>query len=78
MVSKSDTVRELVAAGEYKRALRLSKDFRLGIGAEDTSKLRLAYESMVHTAFYQELGINTAAAITEGIQVLQALYGQRD
>ena len=31
MERKSDTVRRLVAAGDFKAALRIAKDFRLGI-----------------------------------------------
>ena len=31
MIKKSDMVRNLVATGQYKNALRIAKDFRLGI-----------------------------------------------
>ena len=76
MITRSDTVRELIVSGDYKKALSIVKGFRLGIGKEDLSKMALAYECLVHTGFYEQLGINTATAIFEGIQVLNSLYGQ--
>ena len=78
MVSKSDKVRELVANGSYKKALFIAKEFRIGIDIEDINKLKLAYESMVHTAFYEQIGTDTEAAVREGTQILINLYGQRE
>lgn len=40
MERKSDTVRRLVAAGDFKAALRIAKDFRLGISKEDSDDMR--------------------------------------
>ena len=78
MITKSDTVRGLVVSGEYKKALSIAKGFRLGIAKEDLNKMRLAYECLVHTEFYEQLGTDTATAITEGIKLLQKLYGKRN
>ena len=78
MISKSDTVRELVANGEYKKALNIIKGFRLGLSSEDISSITLAYECLTHERFYQELGINTAGAINEGIRLLLERYGQSE
>ena len=75
MVNKTDTVRRLIVNRDYKRALSLAKVFRLGITKEASSKMALAYECIVHTKFYNQIGIDTAKAITEGIQILQSLYG---
>ena len=52
MVRKSDTVRSLVAQKQYKQALRIAKDFRLGITAEQSLRMKKAYECMVHERFY--------------------------
>ena len=78
MISKSDTVRELVADGQYKQALGIVKGFRLGITTEDLGKIALVYECLVHKGFYEQLGTDTAGAVTEGIQILTALYGQSE
>lgn len=56
MERKSDTVRRLVAAGDFKAALRIAKDFRLGISKEDSDDMRRGYECMIHGAFYQSIG----------------------
>lgn len=48
MERKSDTVRRLVAAGDFKAALRIAKDFRLGISKEDHDDMRRGYECLVH------------------------------
>jgi hypothetical protein len=72
--TKSDAVRELVANGDYKRALSIVKGFRRGINKDDLGKMALAYECLVHTGFYEQLGTDTTAAITEGIRVLRTLY----
>ena len=41
---KTDTVRRLVRERDYRSALRITKDFRLGLSKEDRDAMRLAYE----------------------------------
>lgn len=72
---KSDTVRRLVRRRDYRSALRIVKDFRLGIRKDDLDAMRLAYECMVNPGFYRQLGRNPAAEIDSGIDVLVRLYG---
>ena len=48
MIRKSDIVRSLVAERQYKKALKIAKDFRLGITPEQSLKMKKAYECMVH------------------------------
>jgi len=74
--NKSDTVRRLIHIGEYKKALNIAKGFWRGLTKEDSSKMVLAYECMVHTGFYEQLGTDTVWAISEGVRILMALYGQ--
>ena len=76
MDNKSDRVRRMILNGDYKKALHIVKEFRLGIAQDDLNKIKLAYECWVHTGFYEQLGTDTATAIVEGVQVLKALYGQ--
>ena len=73
---KSDTVRRLVAEGDYKRALGIVKGFRLGISKEDSGKMTLAYECMTHPGFYRQIGKDPDEAITEGIRILKSMYGE--
>ena len=74
MERKSDMVRRLVAAGEYKKALCIAKDFRLGISKEQRSLMTRAYECLVHPALYTSIGIDLSQAIQDGISVVNSLY----
>jgi len=78
IISKTNAVRGLVINGDYKKALRIVKSFQLGITPNNLSKITLAYECMVYPKFYEQLGTDTATAITEGIQILKTLYGQNE
>lgn len=76
MTKKTDIVREAVANKDWKCALRIAKDFRLGIAKKDKEKMRRAYECIVHSEFYVQLGIDIESSIQEGIAVVRLLYGK--
>lgn len=75
LVMQSDIVREAVKAGEWKKALRIAKDFRLNVSREQRSIMARAYECMVHPEFYQQIGTDIAGAIAKGKEVVNCLYG---
>lgn len=72
---KSDRVRRLVAAGRYKEALSIAKDFRLGITKEQSDAMIRGFECMVSPRFYQSIGCDTAKIAQEGIETVISLYG---
>ena len=76
MEKKSDKVRRLVQSGDFKSALRIAKDFRLGISKAQSDAMRLAYECMVHGRFYQSLGYDLDEKVGEGLKVLTGLDGR--
>ena len=76
MVRKSDIVRGLVATQQYKKALKIAKDFRLGITPEQSLRMKKAYECMVHERFYSTLGEDIEARIAEGIETIVGIYGR--
>lgn len=76
MVKKSDKVRSLVSSQNYRAALCIAKDFRLGIAREQSDKMARAYECMVHERFYRSLGVDIPQSINEGVEVLVGLYGK--
>lgn len=78
MEKKTDTVRRLTADGDFKGALRIAKDFRLGITKQESSAMKLAYECMVHGNFYKQLGYDLNEKVTEGVEVLKGLYGRSE
>lgn len=75
MAKKSDIVREAVKAGEWKKALRIAKDFRINVSQEQRSIMARAYECMVHPEFYRQIGTDIAEAIAKGKEVVSCLYG---
>ena len=52
LVKQSDIVREAVKAGEWKKALRIAKDFRINVTKAQRDAMARAYECMVHPEFY--------------------------
>ena len=72
---KTDKVREAIANGNWKEALRIAKDFRINVTKEQRSDMTRAYECIVHPNFYRELGTNIDEAIAKGQRVLETLYG---
>lgn len=76
MKKKSDAVRELVAAGDYKKALSIAKGFKIGFTKEEQSTMTRAHECLVHPGFYSQLGIDEAKAIEAGIELVKQVYGK--
>lgn len=75
MERKTDAVRRLVAAGKYKEALKIAKDFRLGFSKEDADAMKRGYECLVYPQFYQSIGVNLAETAGKGQETLQRLFG---
>ncbi len=72
---KSDRVRRLVAAGEYKAALGIAKNFRLGITKEQSDAMTRGFECMVSPRLYQSIGYDTDQIVQKGIETVISLYG---
>lgn len=75
MSIKSDVVREAVKAGDFKKALRIAKDFRINISREERNTMAMAYECMVHPDFYRQIGTDISGTIAKGEEVVSRLYG---
>lgn len=72
---KSDRVRRLIREGEYTAALRIAKDFRLGISKEQSDNLIRGYECMTNPRFYVSIGVDIARTVEKGLETLLSLYG---
>lgn len=77
MERKSDTVRRLVASGDFKSALRIAKEFRIGISKEDSDSMRRGYDCIVHSRFYEQLGIDPVKTAQKGVDTVKRLYGNQ-
>jgi hypothetical protein len=64
-------VRQLIEAGEFKKALNGAKDFRIGVTREQRSVMARAYECFIRPDFYRSIGKNPEQCIKAGIVVLQ-------
>lgn len=71
-MTKTETVKQIFLSGNCKAALRIAKDFQLGISREEASDMQLAYECMVHGEFYRQLGTDIDEAIKKGIAVFES------
>ena len=69
-MTKTEIVKQMFLSGNHKAALRIAKDFKIGITRQEANDMQLAYECMVHGSFYRQLGKDTDAAIK--IAVLQS------
>lgn len=76
MVKKSDVVRDAVRQQDWKKALRIAKDFRIGITKADRIKMARAYECIVHPDFYRQIGTDVHGAIEQGKAVVME-YAER-
>ena len=75
LIKQTDIVREAVKQGDFKKALRIAKDFRLGITKEQREWMSRAYECMIHPDFYKQIGTDIPGVIARGMEVVEALYG---
>lgn len=76
MTKKIDIVRDYVAKGDYKNAMKLVKGFTKTIGADDRSQVTRAYECYINPEFYKQLGKDIDKEIAAGIEILIRIYGQ--
>lgn len=76
MKKKSEMVRELVAAGDYRKALSIAKGFKLGFTKEEQSTMTRAHECIAHPGFYRQLGVDEEKAIEAGIEIIKRVYGE--
>jgi hypothetical protein len=72
---KSDIVRNHIANGDYTKALKIAKDFRLGISKTDSDAMKLGWECMHSPEMYKQMRYDTEAAKDTAITILCKLYG---
>ncbi len=71
MIKKSDIVRDAVREQDWKKALQIAKDFRIGVTQEQRSKMARAYECIVHPDFYRQIGVDIPEAIEQGKAIIK-------
>ena len=71
MIKKSDIVKNAGREQDWKKALQIAKDFRIGVTREERDKMARAYECMVYPDFYRQIGTDIRAAIEQGKSVVE-------
>jgi len=71
MIKKSEIVREAVREQNWKKALQIAKDFRIGLTKDQRDKMTRAYECIVHPDFYQQIGVDISEAIEQGKEIVK-------
>ncbi len=72
-MKKTELVVEAVKNGDYKKALRIAKGFRIGVTQEQRDKMSIAYECMIYPDFYRQIGVSIDRAINKGIEVVSGI-----
>lgn len=76
MTKKTDIVKEAVKSGDFKKALRIAKNFRINVTKEQRELMARAYECIVHPEFYRQIGYDVMETINSGEQTVTLLYGE--
>ena len=76
-IKKSDIVREALKDGDFKKALKIAKDFRINISQEQRNIMSVAYECMIYPEFYAQIGTDISKAIEKGKELVISLYGDK-
>ena len=74
MIKKTDLVKQAIAECDFKKALRIAKDFKLNVTKEQKDAMGLAYECMIYPDFYKQLGKDIYKSIEVGKNIVVALY----
>lgn len=76
-MTKTEIVKQHLAANEYRAALRIAKTFKIGLTREEQRILQYAYECMVYPSSYRQLGRDVECTIKQGIQLLLKIYASK-
>jgi len=74
LVTKTDQARALYLSGDRRSALRMAKDFRLGLSVEQRKLLSRGYECLVRPDFYKSLGYDPKRCVEEGYEVFEECW----
>lgn len=76
MTKKTDIVKEAVKSGDFKKALRIAKNFRINVTKDQRELMTRAYECIVHPEFYRQIGYDVMETINSGERTVTLLYGE--
>lgn len=71
MTKKSEIVRAAVRERDWKKALQIAKDFRIGVTQTQRDKMARAYECIVYPDFYRQIGVDIPESIEQGKAIVK-------
>lgn len=69
-MKKTEQVKDLIEQGNFTKALRIAKTFRINVTQRQIDTMTRAYECIVSPRFYKSIGTDIEKAIADGIAVL--------
>jgi hypothetical protein len=78
MSTKTQQAKHLFESGDLKAALKITKDFRLGLHPQERKALSLGYEAIVHPSFYVQLKKDPQTLVESAKEVLHKLLGGKE
>ena len=77
-INKTETARLMYESGDIVSALRICRNFRIGVPEENRREMQIAYECMTgKESFYRSLGIDTELMIEQGKEVVRNLFASK-
>lgn len=76
MQTKTEKVEILVKAGEFDKALKIAKTFKIWDNKSDGEQIKLASEIKANASFYKQIGKDVDKEYEKGIEVLKRVYGE--
>lgn len=77
METKTQLAQKLFKSGDLKGALRIVKDFRMGMTQEDRKAMSLGYEALVHPDFYRQLRKDPELLVQDAKARLETFFTPR-
>lgn len=72
-MKKTEQVKDLIEHGDFTKALRIAKTFRINVTQRQRDAMTRGYECIVNPRFYKSIGTEIDKAIADGIAVLNEI-----
>lgn len=72
-MKKTEQVKDLIEQGNFTKALRIAKTFRINVTQRQRDAMTRAYECIVSPRFYKSIGTDIDNAISVGIETMKQI-----
>ncbi|USK72666.1 hypothetical protein [Peribacillus asahii] len=71
MITKTDLAVAAFCKNDIKQALKIAKDFKMGLTRVDHKQIVAGYECMIHGDFYKQLNKNPEEETKKAVEVFR-------